>query len=326
MLSIYDLSIEERDQWMNNLNPDQQLFLNESMKRGRRTVFARVMASQKGSNIPDDATFEEIERLVDDWIYVNYIDAGAVTDELKCECGRSLRYQHTVQNKTTGVTHKFGITHLELHTGIDAKVVSQILNGFQSIDFELNEILHKINHNWNVENAIGYMPELFKFPDDVQCHLDLKLPLLDRQINRVRRLIRIHQYGVSPASAKLGKSKESNSSDVVFEGNQAVLNLFEEVTPSISPINHSSVVYGVDSLELSQAFKNHVLHYLKTGVSSSLVICEMLIKEQGTSDKRFSTGKPDIYAPVCIYLDELVADGTCQLVDKDPYDRTYRLL
>ncbi|MDF2648218.1 MAG: hypothetical protein K0Q73_4023, partial [Paenibacillus sp.] len=231
MLSAYDLPIEERDQIMSTLNSEQAAFLNETMTRGRRTVFARIMAGQKGSNIPENATYEEIERLVEDWIYINYVDAGAVSDHLKCECGRSLRYQHTVQNKTTGQTHKFGITHLEMHTGIDAKIVNHIVHGFQTIDFELYEILFKVKNGWNLQQGIGFIPPAFLFPEDVQRHLDLDVPLLDRQINRVRRLIRVFQSSVPPIVKKIERKTDSGQPNVAFEGDQSVMNLFVDDSP-----------------------------------------------------------------------------------------------
>ncbi|WP_438444393.1 DUF3895 domain-containing protein [Gorillibacterium sp. sgz5001074] len=197
MLSVYDLTVEERDRLLALLNPEQRRFADEMMVRGRKTQFARIMASRKGAHIPEDASFEEIEMLVDDWIYLRYEDAGEVTDALKCDCGRSLRYAHTVKNLKTGQTHTFGITHLELHTGIDAKVVAQIKDCFEAIDFELHEILSKMRDGWTPERAIGDIPSGLALPGDISRHLELGLPLLDRQTLRLKRLIRQH-LTVSP--------------------------------------------------------------------------------------------------------------------------------
>src|SRR5690606_38329897 len=117
------LTVEEREELLAKLNEAQRTFLTETMVRGRRTVFANALARAKGHHIPDDAEPEQIEVLLDDWIYTGYIDAGHVSPELRCECGRPLRYQHQVKHKRTGEMKKFGIEHLKEHLGIDAQVV-----------------------------------------------------------------------------------------------------------------------------------------------------------------------------------------------------------
>jgi hypothetical protein len=39
-----------------------------------------------------------------------------------------------VYNKLSGETKKFGIDHLQLHTGIDAKTANDILKGFDVVN------------------------------------------------------------------------------------------------------------------------------------------------------------------------------------------------
>ncbi|WP_409342020.1 DUF3895 domain-containing protein [Paenibacillus sp. MBLB4367] len=186
------LSVEERDAVFRTLPEEQRAFLEERMKRGRRTQFARQMAEQKGAVIPESASYEDIESLLSDWIYVGYIDAGHVSEAYPCECGRSLRYQHTVQNKATGEVKRFGIDHLEMHTGIDARTVQAILKGFNVIDYELSEILRKVTEGWKWQDVVRDIPAGLELTADIAEHIELGLPLLERQVAKLKALIREH--------------------------------------------------------------------------------------------------------------------------------------
>ncbi|WP_028552731.1 DUF3895 domain-containing protein [Paenibacillus sp. UNC451MF] len=296
---------EERDALLARLNDQQRQYLNEDMIRGRRTVFANVMSRGKGYFIPEGATFEDIEHLLTSWVYINYIDAGHVSSELKCECGRALRYQHIVQNKEDGVIKKFGIDHLQLHTGIDAKIVAEILKGFDAIDFELDEILSKIEKGWSME--MQRLPDLreLTLPNDIQKHLELGLPLLDRQVVRIRRLanerIVSKSRFVQPPSLA-----DSTTSDTVTDGNDLIqLDLFAMESPvniSQSGVTSSTILNDQLSSEQQMA----ILSLLQEGVSSARTLCELLIKHHGASGQRFEysmTKKPQIYPIVCRFID-----------------------
>src|SRR5690606_6990747 len=126
------------------------------------------------------ASFEDIEYLLEEWIYVGFIDAGHVTHEYRCECGRPLRYQHIVEHKKTGQKRKFGIQHLEDHMQMDAKTVQEIVQGFEKIDFELDEIIVKLQNGWDLESEqLPKVPDHLALPHDIQEHFRLRLPLLD---------------------------------------------------------------------------------------------------------------------------------------------------
>lgn len=360
MLSTYDLPVEERDRILAALTEEQRLFVRDSMVRGRKTLFARVMAAQKGAHIPEDATFEQIELLVDDWIYLRYEDAGEVSDALKCDCGRSLRYAHTVQNLKTGKTHTFGITHLELHTGIDAKIVAQIKSGFDAIDFELNEILFKVANGWDLHRSLGErIPESLELPAEIGRHLELGLPLLDRQVNRLRRLIRQHESAAASARVRrywreepelppppeeppvpgwpepepepeLGQASFDFGWDVGLEtggGPEASAASPAQAPPgTASPAwePQASLTRETSPLRLEERLKEPVLELLRQGVGSARVMCEILIRSHGVPDNRFSTGKPSIYTAVCAFLDGQVWAGAAKLMEKDQNDRVYQ--
>ncbi|WP_336788442.1 hypothetical protein [Paenibacillus sp. MMO-177] len=55
------LSVEERDQILAQLNEEQRQYLADFLVRGHRTIFANVMAKEKGFHIPEDSDPAEIE-------------------------------------------------------------------------------------------------------------------------------------------------------------------------------------------------------------------------------------------------------------------------
>jgi hypothetical protein len=164
---------------------EQKHFLHHEMLRSRRTIFAQIMAKAKGADIPDGASYEDVERFLDGWIYTGYVDAGKVSSEYPCDCGRPLR-QHRVQHKETDQVLHFGIVHLGDHLKLDAKTVTLIKKG---LDQELDEILVKVRDRWTLPIPI---PEGFPVPNDIQAHLDARLPLLDRQFARPCREIMVY--------------------------------------------------------------------------------------------------------------------------------------
>lgn len=307
------LSEDERDLLLSRLNEDQVHFLKEELKRGKRTVFANVIAKQKGLQIPEIATFEDVERMVDSWIMVGYVDAGYVSSELKCECGRSLRFQYHVINKQSGEEYKFGIDHLELHTGIDARTVAEIRNGFSKIDLELDEILLKLDAGWSltVESLPHY--DHLVLPHDIQRHLELQLPLLDRQISRIRRLLT--EFARERRQALI--DSQVKTIDTPSSKQEKELDLFTLMDPDpVAPVT------GGD--ELTDEKKQAILSYLEEGVQSARIISELLIKHGKTSDSRFITGSPKIFVEVCWFIESFIPNKQCKLISVEHHDRIYQ--
>ena len=135
------LNKEEKDLILNSLTPEQKEFIQHHAKKGKKTAFANVLAKDKGIVIPDHVSPEEAELLLDEWILVDYIDNGFINPETPCECGRPLRYQYIVEHKPTNETRRFGITHFEEHTRVSALIINEIKKGFNSIDYEQDELL-----------------------------------------------------------------------------------------------------------------------------------------------------------------------------------------
>ncbi|MGX5183785.1 DUF3895 domain-containing protein [Streptomyces avermitilis] len=325
------LTIEERDRIFNTLNDRQREFLQHRLLRSRRTIFARQMAMAKGAVIPDGADPEDIEKILDEWIYTGYVDAGKVSPAHLCECGRPLRYQHEVRHKGTGAVLYFGIKHLGDHLGLDAKTVSLIVKGFQSLDEELDDILRKTEEGWSLDD--WYFQEGFTMPSDIQEHLDLGLPLLDRQVERLRRKLReyLDQVFVEQAAARKSRFSKTVSSPGFQEPVTYVqdsLPGFEEgrsVPHVIERSRAQGLTYEGHETELYEHFKPLVIEQLNAGIKSAWIISEQLLREPDADQRRYSTGKLHLYVPVCIYLDQLTLTGECRLLSKSSEDREYEL-
>ncbi|MFW5437528.1 DUF3895 domain-containing protein [Paenibacillus apiarius] len=297
------LTVEERDSILSELNEQQRDFLSKQLVRSRRTVFANAMAKDKGYHVPENADPEDIEALLDEWVYTGYIDAGAVSPELRCECGRSLRYQHQVEHKKTGEIKKFGIEHLKEHLGIDASMVSAIKKGFDAIDYELDEMLIKMKSGWQPNPEILGIEGL---PEDVMSHLKLGLPLLDRQVKRLRQQPPVRKALVDHYSPPVQHS--SSADDIVLD-----LFTWQEEPAAPKPAAASS--------GLPASLHAPIRAYIADGVRSARVMCELLIREQHADEERFMTGKPKIYAEVCRFIEQSYPNASVQALDQE--DRSY---
>jgi hypothetical protein len=301
--------------------------------RSRRTIFAQMMAKAKGADIPDGASYEDVERFLDGWIYAGYTDAGRVSSDYLCDCGRPLRYQHQVQHKVTGQVLHFGIVHLGEHLQLDAKTVTLIKKGFDVLDQELDEILVKVRDHWTMPIPI---PVGLPIPNDIQAHLDARLPLLDRQFARLRKKIvdfmerAAFKREAGPARADPPYSSYTPPApDLVVKPEQVTM-LF----PGEGPTGTLSVPETIDrnarmnfsgsEVLLETSLMPDVEECLRSSVQSARVITELLIRNGAADQRRFSSGKPHLYARVCIYIDsELVHLGYCRLLSRTLDDRLY---
>ncbi|WP_438432146.1 hypothetical protein [Gorillibacterium sp. sgz500922] len=306
----YALTVAERDAALAELSSEQQGFLINRLVRSRRTLFANVLAERKGYHLPDAASPEEIEVLLEDWTYSGFIDAGRVSVDLRCECGRPLRYQHQVQHKSSGEIRKFGIEHLKEHLAIDAEAVSAIQKGFQAIDYEQDEIL--------IKQGLGWQPDpdllsLYPLPPDVQEQLDLRLPLLERQMVRLRAQL---QRTRRPS---LRKPQSQPTPLPAWEQPIVQPSLFETVEYEQRPELEQDDI-GPVLLHLPGSLADAAVQHLLRGVRSARVLCELLIKDHGGASNRYRTGKPTLYYSVCRFVESLPG---AELLESRVEDRLY---
>ncbi|MBW8348806.1 DUF3895 domain-containing protein [Bacillus sp. IITD106] len=300
------LSRSEKDTILDSLTPEQKVFIEHHVKRGKKTAFANVMAADKGMVIPEHADLEEAEMLLDEWILEDYIDNGFTNPETPCECGRPLRYQYIVRHKATNETRRFGIEHFKEHTGFSPEIISEIRKGFNVIDYEMDEILFKFQNHWNLREEIPFLPDDFEMPEKFQKYLEVGLPLLDKHIEEFKKLIR--DYMEQVREQRSFDYSESQSPSPFYASFDIEDYIFEDT-------------FRVDPESFS---KDKALEFLESGVSSTRILCELLIKHGYASVERYLTGKPKIYGPVCLYLESLTARDVVkrgQILGKD--DRYY---
>lgn len=160
-------------------------FLNEFLKIRRKKAFEDVLGNKK-------SRFNS-EHIVEEWEFVRYEDAGShwrTDGNLFCECGRKLRYQYTLANKTTGLQKHFGLNHLTEHTGIQPEVARQIVKELKQLERERREIIQKCIDDWTLKSeGIRWIPRLDELPKDISWHLTEEMPLLERQLKRLRQII-----------------------------------------------------------------------------------------------------------------------------------------
>lgn len=167
-----------RDDWFEALSEEQRQFLTDRLKRSKQTHFANVLARHKADPDWKGEEGHDLDREMMSWVLIDIIDAGAVSDRLRCECGKKLRYQYVVENTMTGAIKRFGITHFQEHSGLPPRVVKDIVNGLQRIDYELDDILWKQHNGWTFPVSDK---EMDQFTDVIREQLRLKLPLTDAQ-------------------------------------------------------------------------------------------------------------------------------------------------
>lgn len=319
------LSAAERDELLLQLNNEQYAYVIDFLKRGKKTVFANVMAKEKGFYLEEYLTDEERAELINDWILIDFIDGGPDWNShkrLKCECGRVIRYQYIVKNYQRGIIKHFGETHFQEHTGLPANIVKEIINRFNRIDYELDEILIKIRDGWSLNVVIQ---DNVKLPNDIQEHLSLNLPLLKRQEKRLYKLLEEHneQY----IFKQLKENKFQHQVDVIPSDeliNQIILKKQRKTN-----LQNQSIfeVSEFDNQCLTAKQKDIVIRMLNNGINSARFICEALIEEQPDLDIRYLTGKPKIYFVVCKYLEELLSYGKVELLGVDELrDRFYKVV
>lgn len=311
-MSVIDrLTQNERNSIMLTLSEKQQHFLHDSLKRSRRTHFANVLAKGK-------AGAAGTTEIAEQWEFIVYLDAGEnwrLESDLYCECGIKLRYQYVVKNNITNEIKKFGSSHFEQHTGIPAELAREIKKGFDKIDYELDEILSKINVGWTLlDEGIDLIPKEVDIAEDIQNHFDYQIPLLDRQVKRLQNNLSafFHQQAEAERIQKLEQQKQT-------------IHLTEQEIVQSDWWQHVK-----DDRRLSGAHQLGVIVFMKELDEPRFVIskvCEFLINHYEASAERHGSGLYKIISDVGLFLQDLENEGRLQFVKRvENMDRLYRVL
>lgn len=320
------LSQGVRDGMLSALNDQQRTFLESFLKRGKRTIFGNVLAKEKAGNS------SVAEEFAEQWELLDYIDAGPdwrTESSLFCECGRQLRCQYVIKNNETEELKRFGITHFEEHTGIPPQLALQIKKGMTSIDYELDEILTKLEEGWELaDEGIEHIPDEIHMPSDIQNHMDHGIPLLDRQLIRLNALIATKQAEVQLKAAAererraIEERMKRNEQEVL---SQSILaNRKEELATS----DWWSEVQGNTDLELKwQLGAILCIKELDKQEFLASEITKTLVTRYGAPRDTYPTGKFKIYPYVCLFLGYLTQLKKLQFIEKKVnMDRVYKVV
>lgn len=176
-----------------SLSDAQKKVLDEYVKRGRKTSWLNAWAEKKGSVLTTEQLEnpDEAMNTLLDWVLLDYEERLSVDPNLRCECGRALKRRYTVWHRETGTTYKLGEVHFCQHTGLDPEMVRLIRKGLAKIDLERDEILSKVIEGWVLP---AKLPKSLEIPADISAQLCVNLPLLDRQVHRLQKMIVIGKH------------------------------------------------------------------------------------------------------------------------------------
>lgn len=288
----------ERSEILEDLTDDQRSYLLERLKRGKRTLFSNELARSKGTYSGSD---KELDREINDWEFIELLDGGLGNRPFRCECGMPLRYQYIVKNTETGEIKKFGKDHFEFHTGIPASVVKDIIKGFTQIDFELDEMLYKVMNGWDRKVLMEAKAVDIELPEEIQELIKLDLPLLDRQINRLYRMIQ-KEKGVRRKALR-----QPEAAKAITRAAPKKLNVIPKVSSPLGEEIHQVIIRLIEN----------------TGTTSVLEVCSEINQFNHPFKGFYDSGKPKSFVYVAMVLDQLVDQGVCQLDSKTFDDRWY---
>jgi hypothetical protein len=158
----------ERSEILSELTKMQRKVLFSVVAKRYRSYFANVLAKFKGT---------------EDWKFYLYIDHGAVQDNVKCLCGRSLRHEYILFNKKTKEKVSIGSTHFIEELNIPNDIAKDVLKGIHNIDYDIDEILSKLKNGWSLPKYVENNLSKISMPDSIEKLLSGNLPLLQGQVD-----------------------------------------------------------------------------------------------------------------------------------------------
>ncbi|WP_051348493.1 hypothetical protein [Peribacillus kribbensis] len=295
----YFFTIEERNAILETLEAPQKEYLLQKLKRGKQTLFSNELARGKGTYTGSDS---ELEKEIEEWEFIELRDAGPGSRPYRCECGMALRFQYIVRNSKTKEIKKFGRNHFEFHTGIPSSIVKDIIKGFERLDYELDELLHKLLYGWDHKYVELVKQEKIELPSDIAEQLKLSLPLLNKQLAKLQRLL--HHVTVRQTEKKASPAK---------------------IPPAAASARKLSFIPDLQS-PLGSDIHRFIIQYLEeNGKISVWSLCEELDAYPHDYPGRFLTGKPKIFPYGISIMDQLVSKGACTLDKADIEDRWYTI-
>lgn len=308
------LTKEERDHLLSLVTEEQKSFLFNKLNRGRETIFGNFMLSQKVEAIKsaDEIELSENEHDVVDWKIVEFVDHGLGNRFGKCACGRTLRYEFTVQHTKTKKTITYGKDHLAVFLNLHVSDVDDVLNQLNAIDYELDEVLLKIKEDDYGYEMLDELPTKVDLPADIQEHVTFQIPLLNRQIRRLSKIIEAIEKEEWLNKLKKQSVEEYKAQTKVLQKVNQLIGQRLEREEKERKTNEDKLVEDLHKqLPFDASVGEIAFCFVKNGVSSAVQISHMMVKYFQV-DKRVSIGikkRPYIYTDVVLALMEYTKRG-----------------
>ena len=304
---IEPLSQEERNYLLSLVTEEQRIFLEHKLKRGRETIFGNFMLSEKVSALKstDEIVLLEDEQNAADWKIIKYHDYGFRNREGKCACGRSLRYEFTVQHSKTLKTITYGKVHLVDFLNLQVRDINEVVNGLRIIDHELDEMLRKIRIKDYGYKILDELSNKINISLDIQEHIEYKVPLLNSQFRRLLKIIKDQEKNRPKESLNVDHLK-------IYEKVSLLIHERLQQEKNEQQAREQRLVEIVNNqLPIHPTLKETAYCLVKNGVTSSTEFSH-LIKTYYDVDKRISRGRlqrPYIYMDVVLACMEYAKQG-----------------
>lgn len=276
---IVEHTQDELDRVYLSLSLEQKVVLEDYVKRGRKTKWLNAWAEKKGIVLTDEQLENPDESMNSllDWVLLDYEERDHVDLNMRCECGRALKRRYTVLHKGTGKIYKLGEVHFVQHTGLDSEIVRLIRKGLAKIDLERDEILSKVIEGWKLPLKI---PKFLEIPMDISKQLSVDLPLLDRQISRLQRMIITSRYkdlAVKEKPKAAHPSRDEFSSLVGKLNNKKITQGEVKILYEFMKNNYDKIhEYGFDIQRIKQSAKKALGYFGDRDIRQWLVEIEYI--------------------------------------------------
>ena len=311
---IQPLSHEERNDLLALVTDEQKDFLLNKLKRGRQTIFGNFMLSEKVHAIKsaDEIELSEDEQDVVDWKIVEYVDYGLGNRLGKCACGRTLRYEFTVQHTNTKKTIIYGKHHLADFLSLNVRDIDDVLYELNSFDYELDEMLLKIKEDDYGYEVIDELSTKVDLPADILEHVKFQIPLLNRQIRRLSKIIEDMAKEEWLKKVKELSLEEQKLQSVTYQKAKVLIVERFEKEEKEKQTEEQKIIESVSQQLPPQSELGEIaFSFVKNGISSTVEISH-IIRNNFNVDKRMSMGvkdRPYIYMDVVLALMKYVERG-----------------
>ena len=322
------LTAAERDAKLAALNEQQRTYLMNYLQRGKRTAFDNFMQDEKVTAIrsADEIALNAEEMVAADWTIAHFIDHGENNRAGKCACGRALRYEFTVEHSITKKKIRYGKEHLSQFLNIDVRDVDVLLGTIEKFDYELDEVLTKMDRDDYGFDLYEKLLNKEDVPGAILQHIDLQLPLLDYQR---RKLVKMMHAQIEEKLRAIELADAERDAKLIAEAKKYValqqqlraqqeaeraekLAAFEqqqqEKNAQLTALFHEAIrTMSPEESELEQI----VFALVQNGIHSAVAMSKLVAKNFA-KEKRVSIGvkeRPYVYFDVLLALDRQVTRG-----------------